>query len=118
LRLFAPNVRLRVGRAVLVALVAGAGVFYALALGFGPYDPYDLGFQARPLLAGLAVVGASLAMAGARAALALLAGDLLAYATGLYANLWDALFDPLLVAVAAAVLARDVFARRRKRLIL
>jgi hypothetical protein len=105
LRLLAPNSLLRIASPALAALVLTASVLYLLTLGIGPCDPYDLGFQARPLLMALALAGLILALSGEGAALALLAGDLLAYAAGLYANLWDALLDPLLVVLAIGVLA-------------
>jgi hypothetical protein len=39
--------------------------------------------------------------------LLILALDLAAYAGGLFANLWDALFDPLLVLLALALVVRQ-----------
>lgn len=116
LRLLAPDCSVRVGTFALAALVVASFLFYALALGVGPYDPYDLGFQARPLVVGLAGLGLILAATGERAALALLTGALLAYAGGLYANLWDAVIDPVLVLLALVTLAARVWraARRRK----
>lgn len=105
LRLLAPGPRVRFGCAPLAAPVLAACLLYATALGWGAYDPYDLGFRARPLLAVLAVFGVVLAATGESAALALLAADLLAYAGGLYANLWDALIDPVLVLLAVTTLA-------------
>jgi hypothetical protein len=114
LRLLAPKISLRVGTGALAALVVAACLFYALALGVGPYDPYNLGFQARPLVAALAGVGLVLAWAGERAALILLSGALLAYAAGFYVNLWDALIDPVLLLLAAVVLTTRLFVRRQK----
>ncbi|MCW2274453.1 hypothetical protein GJ654_08825 [Rhodoblastus acidophilus] len=116
LRLLAPEISLPIGRVTLAALVGAGCLFYALALGLGPYDPYTLGFQARPLVAALAGVGMILVVTGERAALILLSGTLLAYAAGVYANLWDALIDPVLVLLAAVVLATRVWpaARRQK----
>jgi hypothetical protein len=115
LRLFAPEVSARVGSAALAALVVAACVFYALALGVGPYDPYDLGFQARPLVAAVAALGVGLAVAGEGAALALLSGALMAYAAGLYANLWDALVDPVLVLVTVVTLVARAWRADRAR---
>jgi hypothetical protein len=115
LRLFAPDVKFRVGTGVLAALVPSACLFYAMALGWGPFDPYDLGFQARELVVALAALGLILAAAGEGAALTLLAASLLAYAAGLYANLWDALIDPVLILLALAALmsrARNAALRR------
>jgi len=111
LRLLAPGVCLRVGRGPLTALVAAAAALYAATLGAVPFDLYTLGFQARPLVVALAGVGSILAATGERAALALLSGALLAYAAGLYANLWDALIDPLLALLALLALAARLFRR-------
>jgi len=113
LRLLAPSVRARVGGAALVALAAAGCLLYATTL-VGPYDPYALGYQARPLIAALALAGAMLAAAGEVAALLLLSGALLAYAAGLYANLWDALIDPALVVVALVTLAGRAWRARRR----
>jgi hypothetical protein len=43
--------------------------------------------------------------------LLILAIDLAAYAGGLFANLWDALFDPLLVLLSLAVATRPLAVR-------
>ena len=48
----------------------------------------------------------------------ILAIDLLAYASGVFANLWDVLLDPLLVLLALAIVTRHgiiclIAARRR-----
>lgn len=91
-------------------LLVGGLLFYPLALGIGSFDPYGLGFQPQPLLAGLVPVAAWLAWRRQGAWLMVLGLDLFAYAGGLFANLWDALLDPLLVAAAAATF---VISRRR-----
>lgn len=91
-------------RAAGFLLVVGL-VFYPLALGLGPFDPYGLGYQALPLLAGLLPLAGWLAWRRQGAWLVILGLDLFAYAGGLFANLWDALFDPLLVLLAAASFA-------------
>jgi hypothetical protein len=114
-RLIAPEISLRVGTPTLAAVVVLACLFYALALGVGSFDPYNLGFQARPLVVALAGVGLILAWTGERAALFLLSGALLAYAAGVYANLWDALIDPILVLLTAVVLAARVWRGRDGR---
>lgn len=91
--------------------VALAALFYATALGWGPFDPYALGYQPSALLAALVPVGAVLAWRRHDAWLLILAIDLAGYAAGLFANLWDALFDPLLVALAAVVALRPLMVR-------
>ena len=87
-------------------LVAAGLSFYALALGVGPLDPYGPGYQPALLIAAL---GAWLAWQRHTAALVILGLDLLAYGAGLFANLWDALFDPVLVVLLVAGL---LFSRR------
>lgn len=99
-------------------LLVFAVIFYPMALGFGPFDPYSLGYQPWPLLAALGPVGIALWLRQLNVWLVILALDLLAYASGLFANLWDVLFDPLLVLVALAIVAqrgliRFIAARRR-----
>lgn len=93
------------------ALLAFAGLFYATALGAGPFDPYALGYQPWPLLAALVPVGLALAWRQLNAWLVILAVDLAAYASGIFTNLWDVLLDPLLVLVALAVVVRGRIAR-------
>ena len=97
-------------------VVVGAGaVFYPLALGLGPFDPYGLGYQPWPLLGGLALAALVLWRVGAGAWLLLLAGALAAYPLGLFANLWDALIDPLLVAVAIGTLLKRPHKKKAPR---
>ena len=81
--------------------------FYPLALGWGPFDPYALGYQPAPLLAALLVLGVALWWRRQHSWLAIIGLDLLAYSSGIFANLWDALFDPLLVLLALAIVARQ-----------
>ena len=92
-------------------LLAFALFFYATALGLGAFDPYDLGYQPWALLALLAPVGIALWWKRQDVWLLILALDLAAYAGGLFANLWDALFDPLLVLLALIVASRPVVMR-------
>lgn len=87
-----------------LAVLAAALVFYPLALGWGPFDPYGLGYQPLPFLAALLPLGTWLAWRRRDAWLLIIAVDLLAYAAGLFGNLWDALLDPLLALSALAVL--------------
>lgn len=67
---------------------------------------YAVGYQPWPVLAALLAVGLALAWKGQTLWLLILAIDLLAYAGGLFANLWSALGDPLLALLAALVAAR------------
>ena len=58
------------------------------------------------MLAPLLAVGLALGWKRQTLWLLILALDLLAYAGGLFANLWSALIDPLLVLLAALVAVR------------
>lgn len=84
-------------------LIAFALPFYAMALGLGPLDPYAIGYQPLPLLAASIPLAALLWWRRLDCWLLILALDLAGYASGLFSNLWDVLFDPLLVLVALAV---------------
>lgn len=89
-----------------LALLTFAMPFYAMALGLGPLDPYVIGYQPLPLLAASLPLAALLWWRRLDGWLLILAIDLAGYAGGLFANLWDALFDPLLVIMALAVVVR------------
>ena len=84
-------------------LFAFALPFYTMALGFGPFDPYAIGYQPLPLLAASLPLALLLWWHRLDGWLLILALALAGYASGLFANLWDALFDPLLMLVALAV---------------
>ncbi len=92
-------------RTGLLLLVLAIGLQLA-ALGLGPVDPYGWGFQPRYLLAALLPVLVLLYLRRQGGWLVLLTVDLLAYTGGLYANLWNALLDPILVLILALHLAR------------
>jgi len=101
-----------------LGLLFFAAIFYVTALGWGPFDPYTFGYQPWPLLAALGPIGIALWWRKLDSWLIILAIDLLAYASGIFANLWDVLLDPLLVLVALAVatqrgIIRFIAARRR-----
>jgi len=92
--------------------------FYLPALGAGPFDPYALGYQPWPLLAALVPVGIALWWRQQTLWLGMLALDLASYAAGVHRNLWDALFDPLLLLLALALAARQAYiAFRMRRLV-
>ena len=105
LRLAKPHRSPALGNLPAALLAALACVFYPLALGVGPFDPFDLGYRPQPLLLLLAPIGLWLAWRREDMALILLGFDLLAYALGLFDNLLSAFFDPVLVLLAAIRLA-------------
>lgn len=87
-------------------LLLFAGLFYPAALGWGPFDPYALGYQPWALLAALLPIAGVLWWKRQDAWLTILAIDLAGYASGVFANLWDVLLDPLLVLLAAIIVGR------------
>lgn len=98
-----------------LALFLGMLLFYVLALGSWAFDPYGYGYQPWALFVGL---GAWVAWRGrvAPGMTLLLTLDLAAY--GLHAltsdNLWDYLFDPVLMIVLGISVFRGVMSRRFK----
>ncbi|MGE5470112.1 MAG: hypothetical protein ACM3X0_04880 [Bacteroidota bacterium] len=80
--------------------------FYPAALGVGGFDPYAAGYQPAALLVALLPLAGVLWWKRHDGWLLILAIDLAGYAGGLFANLWDALFDPLLVLLALFVVGR------------
>ena len=92
---------------LLLALIGA--IFYPLALGFGDFDPYRLGYQPWLLIAVLALPALFFWWRGQHLWLWLLTIDLLAWAAGLpeSPNLWDTLLDPLLVLACLFLAARN-----------
>ena len=85
--------------------------YYPTALGLGAFDPYALGYQPWALLAALIPIAGVLWWRRQNTWLIILAIDLAGYASGLFANLWDAFFDPLLYLVAALVVGHRLALR-------
>ncbi len=86
-------------RALSVLVVLGAVFLYPMALGWGSFDPYRLGFEPSGLLAALLVVAV---VAWLRQFYVVLLAILIAVSSHALAlmespNLWDYLFDPWLV---------------------
>ncbi len=77
--------------------------FYAASLGGGLFDPYALGYHPGTLLAALLPFGLLLWWKRLDGWLIVLTADLAGYGSGIFANLWDVLFDPMLVLLAAAI---------------
>lgn len=96
-----------------LAVTGSAAGLYLSAAGWLPGDIHALGYQPWPLLAALLPIGLALWWKGQTPWLLILGIDLLAYAGGLFANLWQALLDPLLVMLALAVVLREALARLR-----
>jgi len=100
LRLLGLDIVIVTRRSTAAPFVAVAAIFYASALGIGPFDPFDLGYRSTLVLL-LIPIGPLLAWRGEHVLLAIIGFDLLACGLGLFANLWSALLDPILVVVAA-----------------
>ena len=97
--------------AAAVLLVIVATIFYPLALGGGPFDPFDIGYRPKLILLVLIPIGIALVVHRKHVLLLIGAVDLLAYALGLFDNLWSALFDPVLVLLCCAALAKAAACR-------
>ena len=96
-------------------LVLLALVFYPLSLGLGPFDPFDIGYRPKLILLALVPIGIALIIHRRYVLLTIGAVDLLAYASGLFENLWSAFFDPVLVFLCCAYLARVASCRLIRR---
>ena len=92
-------------------LVIVAAIFYPLALGLGPFDPFDVGYRPKPILLAMIPIGILLIVHRKHVLLLIGAVDLIAYALGLFDNLWSALFDPVLVLVCCAALTKAAACR-------
>jgi hypothetical protein len=96
-------------------LVTIALIFYPLALGLGPFDPFDIGYRPKLLLVAMIPIGIALIVHRKHVLLLIGAVDLLAYALGLFENFWSVLFDPVLVLLCCAHLARMAACRFVRR---
>lgn len=94
-----------------LCLVILALIFYPLSLGLGPFDPFDIGYRPKLLLVAIVPIGIALIIHRKHVLLSIGAVDLLAYALGLFDNLWSALFDPVLVVVCCAFLVKTAACR-------
>lgn len=91
---------------LLAGFVGLALIFYLFAFGLGPIDPYGFGYRSPLLPLALAPLAWWFWRRRMDCWLLILACDLAAYAAGIFPNLWDALFDPLMVAMAIFQLIR------------
>ncbi|MGE5385067.1 MAG: hypothetical protein ACM3SV_04180 [Betaproteobacteria bacterium] len=92
---------------LLAGFVVLALGFYLFALGFGPVDPYGFGYRSQLLPLALVPLAIWFWRRRLDGWLLILAFDLAAYASGLIPNFWDALFDPVLFALALYRLFRS-----------
>lgn len=106
------DARSRLALQILVA--AGGVVLYPLALGYGPFDPYRLGYANPWFLGGLLALVVAAGLRRLTLVAWCLALAVLAWAVGAYEsrNLWDYLVDPL---VAAWGLGGILITRPRSR---
>lgn len=90
-----------------VAVAVVAVFFYPLALGWGDWDPYRLGWGSPGLWLALMFVSVAAWLAGFRLLPLAVALALLAWTAGLLesTNLWDYLLDPWLSIIAMAHVA-------------
>ena len=94
-----------------VLLVILALMFYPLSLGLGPFDPFDIGYRPKLLLLAIVPIGIALIIHRKHVLLLIGAVDLLAYALGLFDNLWNAFFDPVLVFACCVYLVKVAVCR-------
>ena len=92
-------------------LLGAALLFYVAGALPGEFAPYALGYQPGLLLALLGGLTLWLWERRQTPWLLILAADLGVWLTGIFANLWDVLFDPLLVLLCAAIVGRQQVAR-------
>lgn len=105
------RVPFRERRIIYIGAVSVGGVFYPLALGLGPFDPYALGYAGgRPALLLVLLLAASvLAIVFRRhfvVVVLLTATVSFSLRLGASDNLWDYMLDPWLVIAAAIHLTR------------
>ena len=103
---------------VLLALVAAAALFLdPLALGWGDWDAYRLGWGAPGMLVALLLLSLVCWMRGLRLVPLVIAAALLAWTAGWLesGNLWDYLIDPWLAIAAIAHCLKTVFLKLMRR---
>ena len=94
-------------RLALLGLVGLAALgLYPMALGAGPYDPYQLGYGNLPFVAVLLLLALAAWMRGYTLITLCIALGTLAWAVGWYEsdNLWDYLIDPFAAIYALAAI--------------
>jgi hypothetical protein len=103
--------------AVSQAVALAAALLYPLALGWGNWDAYRLGWGSFGMLGGLLVLCAACWVRGLRLLPALVGLALLAWVGGLMesSNLWDYLMDPWLALLAVVQCAKAGALRSRRQ---
>jgi hypothetical protein len=103
-------------RIALQALAAAGGLLlYPLTLGFGPSDPYRLGFADPSLLCALLLLAGGALVARLHFVASCLAVSVLAWAAGTAEsrNLWDYVLDPIVAVWGTGALLGRVARRLR-----
>jgi len=103
-------------RSMLWAVVIAAAVFYPLALGFGAFDPYRLGYGNLWFMAGLLGVAAWASFRYSTVLALSIALAVAAWSFGWYesTNLWDYLLDPWLAIYALIAQLKHIWLGRGK----
>lgn len=103
--------------ALLALVAATALVFYPMALGWGSFDPYRLGYGSSVFLACLLALALWGVLRGRPVVAAALAVAVAGWSAGWYesTNLWDYLMDPLLAVYALGALATRGMRRMQRR---
>lgn len=96
-------------RMLLVLIVMAASFLYPMALGWGGFDPYRLGYGSDGFLSVLLMLALLALFRRAALVVLVIALAVLAWSIGWYesTNLWDYLLDPLVAGYAAGALIRD-----------
>jgi hypothetical protein len=94
-------------RALLLLIVLAAAALYPMALGWGSFDPYRLGYGSPWFLAVLLALAMAAIFLGLSEIAYAVTLAVLAWGVGWYEsnNLWDYLLDPLVAVYAAVSLA-------------
>jgi hypothetical protein len=92
-------------------------VFYPLALGFGMFDPYALGYGSLGLLIAVTIFAVICGVAGWVKGVWVLSLAMIAWTVRWHesANLWDYLLDPFLAIYCIVALFYAIYSKRREK---
>lgn len=92
-------------------------VFYPLALGFGMFDPYALGYGSLGLLIAATIFAVICGVAGWVKGVWILSLAMIAWTVRWHesANLWDYLLDPFLAIYCIVALFYAIYSKRREK---